>query len=422
MAGCLLLRLLLALALAAPQAGASAFLPAAEAARVLGRGRRAGAYLLEELLQGHLERECLEEVCAYEEAREVFEDDARTDAFWQQYRGGAPCASQPCRNNGSCRDHIRGYSCACPAGFEGPDCAFATGACHPRRPDGCAHFCRPGPRAPVCSCAPGHRLGPDRRSCEPRDRCACGAPGPPSGGRGRRAFPWQVKLASAAGEDFCSGVLLRADFVLTTAGCALRHPSVRVKTGLHRPGREPPATAVRSVHVHLRHHPDSGDNDLALLRLAQPVRCPDAGLPICLPERDFAERVLIPGTGGLLSGWTLNGSQLGPAPTQLPVTRLDDEACGRALNATVTTRSYCEGGAGAGTRHWAGGGLVAREHRGTWFLTGLLSAAPPRESAPATVLLTRVPRFSLWVRQVTQQAREGGVATVGQDGRPPGQP
>ena len=29
----------------------------------------------EEALQGNLERECKEEICSYEEAREVFEDD-----------------------------------------------------------------------------------------------------------------------------------------------------------------------------------------------------------------------------------------------------------------------------------------------------------------------------------------------------------
>ncbi|XP_053193687.1 transmembrane gamma-carboxyglutamic acid protein 2 [Scomber japonicus] len=32
-----------------------------------------------------LERECTEELCSYEEAREVFEDDTQTDIFWKQY-------------------------------------------------------------------------------------------------------------------------------------------------------------------------------------------------------------------------------------------------------------------------------------------------------------------------------------------------
>ncbi|XP_038595512.1 transmembrane gamma-carboxyglutamic acid protein 2 isoform X2 [Micropterus salmoides] len=34
---------------------------------------------------GNLERECIEEKCSYEEAREVFEDDAKTESFWASY-------------------------------------------------------------------------------------------------------------------------------------------------------------------------------------------------------------------------------------------------------------------------------------------------------------------------------------------------
>lgn len=33
----------------------------------------------------NLERECMEEMCSYEEAREVFEDNVQTDIFWDSY-------------------------------------------------------------------------------------------------------------------------------------------------------------------------------------------------------------------------------------------------------------------------------------------------------------------------------------------------
>ncbi|KAL0993687.1 hypothetical protein UPYG_G00111680 [Umbra pygmaea] len=41
---------------------------------------------------GNLERECIEEVCNYEEAREVFEDTVKTNDFWDKYtnQGSAP--------------------------------------------------------------------------------------------------------------------------------------------------------------------------------------------------------------------------------------------------------------------------------------------------------------------------------------------
>ncbi|XP_026870546.1 transmembrane gamma-carboxyglutamic acid protein 2 isoform X2 [Electrophorus electricus] len=37
------------------------------------------------VVPGNLERECYEEVCSYEEAREVFEDDKKTEEFWKNY-------------------------------------------------------------------------------------------------------------------------------------------------------------------------------------------------------------------------------------------------------------------------------------------------------------------------------------------------
>lgn len=55
----------------------SVFLPADAAHSVLRRLRRAN-FLLEEIKQGSIQRECREEVCTYEEAREAFENDEKT--------------------------------------------------------------------------------------------------------------------------------------------------------------------------------------------------------------------------------------------------------------------------------------------------------------------------------------------------------
>ncbi|XP_043562363.1 prothrombin [Chiloscyllium plagiosum] len=60
------------------------FLNTQEAFSVLNRIRRANSFL-EEVKFGNLERECIEEYCDFEEAREVFEDDQETDKFWKSY-------------------------------------------------------------------------------------------------------------------------------------------------------------------------------------------------------------------------------------------------------------------------------------------------------------------------------------------------
>lgn len=53
------------------------FLSPERASSILGRVRRANSFL-EEMKKGNLERECMEETCSFEEAREVFEDTAKT--------------------------------------------------------------------------------------------------------------------------------------------------------------------------------------------------------------------------------------------------------------------------------------------------------------------------------------------------------
>ncbi|XP_043828130.1 prothrombin, partial [Dromiciops gliroides] len=62
------------------------FLGQQQALSVLQRVRRANRGLLEEMRAGNLERECLEELCNYEEAFEALESTTATDEFWSKYK------------------------------------------------------------------------------------------------------------------------------------------------------------------------------------------------------------------------------------------------------------------------------------------------------------------------------------------------
>lgn len=59
-------------------AGSAVLLPAPQAAQFLRQRQRRAYQIFEETKQGHLERECVEEHCSKEEAREVFENDPET--------------------------------------------------------------------------------------------------------------------------------------------------------------------------------------------------------------------------------------------------------------------------------------------------------------------------------------------------------
>ncbi|KAL8190059.1 UNVERIFIED_CONTAM: hypothetical protein K2H54_038584 [Gekko kuhli] len=53
-----------------------------EASQFLRQRHRRAFQVFEEAKQGHLERECVEEICNKEEAREVFENDPETRCCW----------------------------------------------------------------------------------------------------------------------------------------------------------------------------------------------------------------------------------------------------------------------------------------------------------------------------------------------------
>uniref|UniRef100_A0A3B4ZCS1 Transmembrane gamma-carboxyglutamic acid protein 2-like n=1 Tax=Stegastes partitus TaxID=144197 RepID=A0A3B4ZCS1_9TELE len=65
--------------------GDPVFVEGPPAASFLSRSLLYNSWDFELVVRDNLERECLEEQCSYEEAREVFEDDAQTDLFWTTY-------------------------------------------------------------------------------------------------------------------------------------------------------------------------------------------------------------------------------------------------------------------------------------------------------------------------------------------------
>ncbi|KAJ8281347.1 hypothetical protein GJAV_G00066560 [Gymnothorax javanicus] len=61
------------------------FMEEGTANKFLGRRLLLNRFDFELFTPGNLERECIEEICNYEEAREVFENIPQTNAFWKQY-------------------------------------------------------------------------------------------------------------------------------------------------------------------------------------------------------------------------------------------------------------------------------------------------------------------------------------------------
>uniref|UniRef100_A0A8C8ZR27 Proline rich and Gla domain 4 n=1 Tax=Prolemur simus TaxID=1328070 RepID=A0A8C8ZR27_PROSS len=70
---------------ASKHAGEEVFTSKEEANFFIHRHLLYNRFDLELFTPGDLERECIEELCNYEEAREIFVDEDKTTAFWQEY-------------------------------------------------------------------------------------------------------------------------------------------------------------------------------------------------------------------------------------------------------------------------------------------------------------------------------------------------
>ncbi|XP_029282995.1 coagulation factor VIIi [Cottoperca gobio] len=390
-------------------AAAAVFVEKHEASRVLTRGRRANSGFLEELKQGNLERECVEEICDYEEAREVFEDEDKTTQFWLTYEGRDPCLVNPCRNNGSCVYMDTSYRCYCSEGFEGQycqtviedllKCLYQNGHCQ--------HFCDGSGERRKCLCADGYKLGEDGRQCVAQVEFPCGQLPPQEtslnqsvvgqtrlvGGNScpQGQCPWQV-LVQLNGKSHCGGVLVNANWVVTAAHCIHGNnaQNLTVVAGEHNldvEERTEQKTPVSMAIAHPGYVPATGDADIALLQLRRPVTLNRHTVPVCLPTRDFAERELLPVRYHMVSGWgkrTTGGNAAGPADSPLapvsPVLRrmnvpiVPNTQCSQRAEFNFTANMLCAGyleGQQEGCRGDDGSPLVTL-YDSTHFLTGVV--------------------------------------------------
>uniref|UniRef100_A0A8C9WIZ8 Growth arrest-specific 6 n=1 Tax=Scleropages formosus TaxID=113540 RepID=A0A8C9WIZ8_SCLFO len=162
-----------------------------EAHQFLRREKRA-YQVFEETKQGHLERECVEERCSFEEAREVFENDPETEYFYPKYLDCVnkfgdwekrqdlitcvhnipdQCSPPPCNPRGTvrCEDKKGDFHCHCFTGWTGATCEKDINECSNNN-GGCEHLCNNTLGSYRCSCQQGYVLA-DRHLCRDVDEC-----------------------------------------------------------------------------------------------------------------------------------------------------------------------------------------------------------------------------------------------------------
>ncbi|XP_035623102.1 coagulation factor X [Oncorhynchus keta] len=462
------------------------FLNSDDANQVLNRRRRANSPF-EEWRQGDMERECIEERCDREEAREIFEDDKLTTEFWNTYYDGDACVSKPCVHNGVCKDGIGMYTCFCLAGFQGYNCEIAIPELCENKNGDCDHFCQVKKDSVQCSCADGYYLDTDDKSCLSNEAFKCGfvvskntrsiffyQPNTTATNttektnmmedpiretawnvtqqreiqfafeddviemvkekpvfaeaRGNTRIvngeecppgecPWQAFLVNHEDRGFCGGTILNKYFILTAAHCMNQTRSFYVVLGEFdtevKDGREA-IHQVEQVFIHRSYISTTYHNDISLVMLKDPIKFTQFILPACLPERDFAEKVLMKQHDGLVSGFGRVGEAKQPSTIllRLTVPYVPRATCLQSSQHKISNRMFCAGYDKEKKDACQGdsGGPHVTRYRDTWFVTGVVSWGEGCAREGKYGIYTQVSKYIDWIRAVMGKflPKEGG--------------
>ncbi|XP_015252692.1 PREDICTED: coagulation factor VII-like [Cyprinodon variegatus] len=417
---------------------ASVFLEPQKAHGVLVRTRRYNSGWFEELKMGDLERECLEETCSFEEAREVFEHTELTNEFWKKYSVPDSCKSSPCQNGGTCILDGASYACLCLPQFRGLNCDLEqqqeSDSCLLQN-GGCEHFCHEDDygRRLACSCAGGYHLEADGRSCISTEPIACGMIPVLRDVTGNSHLlrivggtecpkgecPWQV-LLKYKGEGFCGGVIYEPTWILTASHCLTDTDPrfLKVVAGEHDTRVNESTEQVIQVEeiiMHQNYVMRTVDNDIALLRLASPIVYSPYAVPICLPTRTLAERELWAVDLHTVSGWGKR-SENGPISVLLrrtKVPRIRKQTCVEQSGVPLTENMFCAGyfdGRSDSCKGDSGGPLVTK-YKKTYFLLGIVSWGKGCARPGNYGIYTRVSNYLEWIHNQTATPAQREIPT-----------
>uniref|UniRef100_A0A8C3JT36 coagulation factor Xa n=1 Tax=Calidris pygmaea TaxID=425635 RepID=A0A8C3JT36_9CHAR len=473
MAGRLLLLLISAALAGELRAEGGVFIKKENADKFLERSKRANSFF-EEMKQGNIERECNEERCSKEEAREAFEDHEKTEEFWNVYVDGNQCSSNPCHYGGQCKDGIGSYTCSCLDGYQGKNCEFVIPKYCKINNGDCEQFCsiKKGVQKDVlCSCAKGYVLAEDGKRCVSTVKYPCGKvvvkrkkrstilpadngnvtsdqDGPltnetsleedivtttesPTVLPGRETSsktpyvdtrivggnecrlgecPWQAVLLNEEGEEFCGATIVSDYFILTAAHCINQSKEIKVVVGeVDREKKEQSETmhTVDKILVHSKYIAETYDNDIALIKLKEPITFSEYVVAACLPEADFANEVLMNQRSGMVSGFgrEFEGGRLSKKLKVLEVPYVDRNTCKQSTNFAITENMFCAGYETEQKDACQGdsGGPHVTRYKDTYFVTGIVSWGEGCARKGKYGVYTKLSRFLRWVKAVMRQ-------------------
>jgi len=191
------------------------------------------------------------------------------------------------------------------------------------------------------------------------------------------SYPWQVSVR--AGSHFCGGALIRPDWIVTAAHCAyyFKNWGFSVMVGEHDVAssteENQEQACIEKIYLHPKYdkaNPENG-NDIAIVKLAWPVKLNAHVVPICIAPKDFEIQKT---DYCVVTGWGKTDPMTDTQTRYLHQARVN-------IHTSVETCAYhsdsimCAGDNGAGACKGDSGGPLQcyREADDKWYLVGLTS-------------------------------------------------
>lgn len=234
--------------------------------------------------------------------------------------------------------------------------------------------------------------------------------------------PWMARLYVRGRGHICGGSLIDRQWVVTAAHCFHQTDPPAKKDLFIRLGdhdvidKETSEMLMRveEIYEHEKFDPVTYDNDIALVKLGNPITAYNNYIrPICVTNRVKGRRLMTVGTIGRVNGWG-RVIELGLAPqflTKANIPLVSFLTCKRHFRQSLTTftrNMFCAGhlhGGADACQGDSGGPYSVKGKRGKWYLTGIVSWGEGCGQPGEYGVYTRYSKYHDWIKKKMNMSR-----------------